>query len=75
MKLHGQKIEGPNVEIIVIPRGGDKEDIVLQAQAVLDTTPFDKLCPVPTAPEKILKGGKRERILNDPAFKAESRDF
>jgi hypothetical protein len=70
MKIKGQKIEGPNVEVIVIPRGGDKQDIVFQAGAVLDFAPFEKMCPTPTPPSKILKGGKREYNLEDAGYKA-----
>ena len=69
MKLNGQKVEGPNVEVIVLPRGGDKPDIVFQAQAILDMSPFEKLCPVPTPNERIMKGGKREKNFDDPVYK------
>jgi hypothetical protein len=57
MKLNGRKISGPNVEIIAIPRG-NAPDIILKAQAVLDMTLFEKLCPRPNPPQKMLPGGK-----------------
>lgn len=69
MKLNGQKVEGVNVEIIVIPRGGDTPDIVFQATAILDYEPFIKLCPEPKPPTKIVKGGGKEYNLDDAAYK------
>lgn len=68
MKLFDKKIEGPNVEVIVIPRGGDKPDIVFQAGAIMDFSNFDKLCPEPKPPMKIMKGGKREYNLEDVGY-------
>jgi hypothetical protein len=68
MKLQGQKVEGPNVEIIVIPRGGDKKDIVLMARAVMDMDEFNQLCPAPSPPAKVTKGGKKEYNVKDPGF-------
>lgn len=75
MKMNGQKIEGPNVEVIVIPRGGDKPDIVFQAQAIIDNAEFDKLCPIPQPPERIMKGNVREKNFEDLAYKAEIRKY
>ena len=69
MKIRGQQVKGPNRELLVIPRGGDQPDIVLYAQAVLDTNLFDKLCPEPTAPSRIVKGGQREYLFDDPGYK------
>lgn len=68
MKFRGQKIEGPNVELIIIPRGGEKDDIVLKAQAILDYTPFNLACPYPKAPSGINKQGQRVYNENDPQF-------
>jgi len=75
MKIAGQKIEGPNVEIIVLPRGGDRPDIVFQARAILDTESFDKLCPIPTPPERIKKGGIREKNFDDLGYKAQMESY
>lgn len=69
MKIKGQKIEGPNVELIVIPRGGDTPDIVFHAAAVLDFGPFEAMCAEPQPPTKMLKGGKKELNLEDPNYK------
>lgn len=70
MKLNGKKVEGVNIEIIVIPRGGkDNEDIIFHATAVMDYEPFDKMCPAPKPPSKVLKGGGREYLLDDPTYK------
>jgi hypothetical protein len=69
MRLEGKKIEGPNVETIVIPRTDGRPDIVFKAQAVLDYSGFDDLCPRPTPPIKMLRGGERQADLEDPTYK------
>lgn len=71
MKLNGEKVEGPNVEILVIPRGGNRPDVVFQARAILDSKPFETLCPAPVPPVRIMKGGAREKNFDDPGYKTE----
>ena len=67
MKIKGKKIEGPNVEIIAIPRAmGD--DIILFAQAVLDMSPFEQICPVPVPPMKKIAGGEQVPNLQDKEY-------
>lgn len=68
MKIFDKKIEGPNVEVIVIPRGGEKKDIIFQAGAIMDYAPFDTMCPEPKPPMKIMKGGKKEYNLEDKGY-------
>jgi len=67
MKYKGQKVEGRNVEIIPIPRPG--EDIIFIAEAVENFEEFDKLCPEPVPPKKLLKGGQKVVNINDPVYK------
>lgn len=67
MKIKGKKIEGPNLEIIAIPRAVG-EDIIFKAQAILDMGPFEKMCPVPEPPKKMIKGGKQIPNLEDPGY-------
>lgn len=67
MKIKGKKIEGPNVEVIVIPRGVGP-DIVFMAQAILDMEPFEKMCPTPVAPMKMVPGGAQIPNLQDVNF-------
>ncbi len=55
MKINGKKIEGPNEEIIPIPRGNG-EDIIFIARAILDMTPFEKMCPTPNPPQRKING-------------------
>jgi hypothetical protein len=68
MKLHGVRIEGPNVEEIVIPRG--ETQIVLRARAVLDDQEFDDLCPRPKPKVMIKKGGQKIEQTDEPSYKA-----
>ena len=58
MKIKGKKIEGANEALIVIPRGSG-DDIILKAKAVLDMDTFEKMCPPPEPPKKMLPGGKK----------------
>lgn len=69
MKIQGKKIEGPNIEICVIPRG-EGENIVFRCQAVMDMDEFDKLCRIPQPPV-MRKPGSRQPIadLEDPKYK------
>lgn len=69
MKIAGKKIEGPNVELIIIPRG--ESQIVFKAQAVLDFSDFDKLCPAPVAKVKMFPGGKTIQDVESPEYKKE----
>jgi hypothetical protein len=73
MKLHGVKIEGPNVEEIVIPRGDTQ--IVFRATAVLDDQEFDDLCPRPKPRVAILKGGKRVEQTDEPTYREALNDW
>jgi hypothetical protein len=56
MRIKGQKVEGLNREIIAIPRGEGKQDIILIAEAIVDYNEFNALCPLPKPPNKIQRG-------------------
>ncbi len=66
MKIGGKEIKGPNVEILVLPRGED--EIVIKAQALADIDEFNKLCPEPKPPGRRTKNGF-EPQLNDPTYR------
>ena len=68
MKLLGKKVEGPNVEEIVIPRGDDQ--LVFRAQAVLEDKEFDDLCPRPKPQVGIGPGGRRVEKTDAPGYTA-----
>ncbi len=67
MKIKGVKPSDPNTEIIVIPRA-DGNDLVFKAQAVLDTSAFEALCKLPTAPHITVKGGESGQDFEDPEY-------
>ncbi|MDB4726356.1 hypothetical protein OAF54_02875 [bacterium] len=67
MKIHGQKIHGLNVEVVVIPR--QSGDIVFRAQAVMGYDDHDKLNPMPKPPVKLLPGGVTQQNIEDPRYK------
>ena len=68
MKYKGQKLEGPNEELIIIPRG-NAEDIVFKAKAVLNYDEFEKLVKEPVAPMIMMAGETAHKpMLNDPNF-------
>lgn len=68
MKINGRIISGPNFEIITIPRGNGEENINLKAMAVLSMDGFDKLCPSPTPPAKIVAGGEKQFDFKDKNY-------
>lgn len=68
MKLNGVKVQGPNIEYIVIPRGNGN-DIVLKAQAVLDTKEFEQIVQAPKPGKKMLPGGIIKEDADDPIYK------
>ena len=70
MKINGKKIEGANTAIIPIPRASS-EDIILKVKAILDMTPFEKMCPPPVAPKKMIPGGKEVVNLRDAGYLAQ----
>lgn len=74
MKIKGRTIAGPNVELIVIPRG-DRESVVLKAKAVVDYDAFDALVPVPVPP-MITHRGEKVAVPNfeDPDYRKASRE-
>lgn len=67
MKIKGQKLQGPAIETLVLPRG--EGVVVIKAQAVLDYSEFEKLCPLPKAPMKILKGGRKVPDFEEKNYK------
>jgi hypothetical protein len=67
MRFKGKKIEGRNVEPIIIMRAMG-EDIVFLAEAVMSYDAFDNLVPIPEAPDIRRPGGIKEKNLQDPAF-------
>lgn len=73
MKINGKKIEGPNEEIVVIPRNSG--DIVFKARAVLSFDEFDKLCPLPVPPKTLMKGGGFSENVESPEYKKNLDDW
>lgn len=67
MKINGKKIEGSNEIIIVIPRNNG-DDIMFKARAVLDMDTFNKMCPAPEPPQRMLAGGKMVPNLKDKGY-------
>jgi hypothetical protein len=67
VKIAGRKIEGANIETVVFPRS-NAEDIVLQVQAVLDFSDFEKLCPIPKPPVVVRRGGEKSYNVEDANY-------
>lgn len=55
MKIGGVELNGPNEEVLVLPRLSG--NIVIRARAVSDLSEFEKLVPEPTPPGKLTKDG------------------
>jgi len=68
MKYAGKQIEGPNVEMVFIPRTDG--DLVFKCKAVLDQDyeSFETLCPDPQPPEVIRPGNIRTPNVADPEY-------
>lgn len=73
MRINGKKIEGPNEELIIIPR--PDEPIVFTARAVLDMDEFDKLCPRPTPPIIRKRDGTRIEDYDDARYRKKLDDY
>ena len=73
MKFKGEKVSARNLEICVIPRG-DGDSVVFKCQAVLDMDDFEKLCPVPKPPQRMMAGGKKVIDIEDPIYKHKIED-
>lgn len=54
MKIQGKNLDGPAIEILVIPRG--EIDIVFQAQCVTDYTEFEAIYKSPEPPMILHRG-------------------
>jgi len=67
MKYKGKKLTGRNSDILVLPRGNDR--IVFKAEAIDSYDEFNKLCPQPTIPTKMLPGGIKEPNAADPTYR------
>jgi hypothetical protein len=74
MKLGGKKVEGSNYKTIVIPRG-DGDPVVMKACAVLDYSTFDKICPRPTPPTVMKRGGVKTLNFADPRYTAQIENY
>ena len=66
MRIAGREIKGSNVETIIIPRG--EKAIVFKAQALLDETVVEALCPRPKPRVSIGKGGKRIERTEEKSY-------
>lgn len=66
MKLHGVQFEGPTVEIVPIFRNG--KEVIISAQAVLNYSEFDAVCPRPKPPEIMRPGGIKEADLTNQNY-------
>lgn len=78
MRIAGKKIEGPNVEMLVIPRTntkGEQNDIVFYAQAVLDMSEFDKMIPTPEPKTAQYPDGTKKLLTDDPDFVKAQNDW
>lgn len=73
MKINGRRFDEPAVVTIDVNVGD--EIISLRAQAVLDYSEFEALCPVPKPPEVIRPGGKKATNPEDPKYKAKLMEW
>lgn len=68
MKIGGKKLSSkPASDMIVFPR--EDGDIAIRANAIMDRTQFDNLCPIPKPPQKMVKGGIKVDDPDNPKYK------
>lgn len=73
MLLNGKRIEGPNEELIIIPR--PDEPIIFTARAVLDMAEFERLCPRPKPPIIKKKSGERVEQTDDLRYQQKVNEY
>ena len=67
LRIGNVVVDGPAEEVLILPRL--QGDIVIRTRAVTDMKPFEAMCPEPSAPKKLVKGGF-EIDYNNPGFQA-----
>ena len=67
MKINGKDIPKQGIETIVFPRPDG--NLVFRAKPIADYEDFDKLCPLPVAPEMVKPGNIRVRDVEHPEYK------
>lgn len=68
MKMNGIPVTQMNAVTVVINRGQNENPLVADCKPVVSYDAFNKICVIPTPPEKILKGGAREPDFNHPTY-------
>lgn len=69
LRIGNTVVDGPAEEVLILPRL--QGDIIIRTRAVTDMKPFEAMCPEPSAPKKLVKGGF-EIDYNNPGFIAAS---
>jgi hypothetical protein len=67
MKLKGQRLCEPAIEVVVFPR--QSGDLVFTVKAVINDDDFEKLCPRPVPPTRLLPGNIHQINVEDPKYK------
>ena len=74
MRYKGKTLSGPAIQTLAIPRDSTTEpgdnDIIFQAQAVMDPEAFELIYPSPEPPSRLLPGDppKQSRNTEDPEY-------
>ncbi len=68
MKMNGIAVTQMKPVTVVISRGENENPLVADCKPVTSYDTFNKICQIPTPPEKILKGGARELDTSNPAY-------
>ena len=76
MKIGGKLVSGPKRDFIIFDRtdeNGEPYYIQFKAEAVLNYDEFDKLCPEPAPPSKMIRGGEIVQNIEDSSYKESIR--
>lgn len=73
MKMHGKQVRGVNRDVVVFPRPDG--NLAFTGEAIQNWEEFEKLCPMPVAPVKILPGGIREANTQAESYRKKLNEW
>ena len=73
MKMHGKQVRGVNRDVVVFPRLSG--NLCFTVEAIQNWEVFDKLCPLPEPPIRLLPGGVRQSDTSDPKYQEKLNEW
>jgi len=73
MKMHGKQVRGVNRDVVVFPRPDG--NLVFTAEAIQSWEEFEKLCPMPMPPMRLLPGGVQQPDVAAESYRKKLNDW